>query len=146
MAIVQARGPGCPTILFADGVDSPRDPCAVETVGLANVVERFVDEYGRSPGAGDQYLTGAIQELVKRTQVADPGGLGVSDKTIRSVMKRTYETTDLRTADFLVTAIGCPMVFHDETLRVVENDRAAASVRKTCCGAVPRSSSLTGSL
>lgn len=141
MATVAARVPASASLVpFADGVESLRDPCAVETTGLAAVVASFVSEYGRrhrTMAVGEDALTGAIQELVRRTMDIDPVGRGVSDKTIRSVLKGTYATTDLRTADALVTAARRPMAFHDGTLGVVQNERASAEVRKTCCGSGP---------
>jgi hypothetical protein len=142
VATVAARVPASATLVpYAEGVESPRDPCAVETRGLASVVASFVAEYGRRHKAtsvvGEDVLTGAIQELVRRTADIDPAGKGVSDKTIRSVLKGTYETTDLRTADALVTAARRPMAFHDGTLGVVRNHRAEATIRTTCCGGGP---------
>lgn len=137
MATVAARVAPTSAVAFAEGVESLRDPCAVVADGLASLIGGFVSAYGRRAGATDEQqdaLTGAIQELVRRTESADEAGLGVSDKTIRSLLGGTYDTTDLRTADLLVTALRRPMAFHDGSLAVVQNERAKASIRTTCCG------------
>ncbi len=136
VATVAARVAPTSAVAFAEGVESLRDPCAVVASGLASLIHGFVSSYGRRAGARDEEeaLTGAIQELVRRTETADFSGIGISDKTIRSLLGGTYETTDFRTADLIATAVRRPTAFHDGSLAVVQNERAKAAVRTTCCG------------
>lgn len=137
--IVEARVSSC-SVPYAEGVETRRDPCAVEASGLAAVLEEFVIEFGtrRGTSAGpsqQEVVTGAVEVLVRRTQDADLEGIGVSEKTIRSVLRGSYRTTELRTADALVTAARRTNAFHDGSLVIIPNPRAAAAVRGSCCGA-----------
>ena len=63
---------------------------------------------------------------------------GVPEWRIEKIAKARHPTTELRVADALVTVIGCPEVFHDGTLEVRPNPRAAAQ------GSRRATTSLTG--
>lgn len=140
-----------------------RDPCVVETDGLASVVEDFVSDYvqkhpvSRAPrrdattghfSIGGRLAEGApraLDALSERTRQQDPAGLGVPASTIRNVVERRYQTVELRTADRLVVAAGALASYRDGTLHVKPNPRVKAGEKARCCGDLS-GSSLNGSL
>jgi hypothetical protein len=87
---------------------------------------------------------GPVDWLVQETRHADPDMVGVSPGTIERIMGKRSKTTELRTADALVSAIGCPEAWHDGTLEIQPNPCASPREQAACCGA--SAATLTGAL
>lgn len=143
-----------------DSCATGRDPCVVETEGLAGLLDEFVTEYvaahdpvARAPsrdrnghfsgGRSPEATLGALDALSERTREQDPFGIGVPARTIQNVVHRRYQVTELRTADALVAAARRPNAYHDGTLTVRANPRVKAGEKARCCGVA---NSLNGSL
>lgn len=130
--------------------DCQRDPCVVETDGVAVVISRFValyereaapacaqnlrSESGAFAGRDPEAIT-ALDALAARTAEVDVAGVGVAKEKLRRLLERRYRTTELRIADLVVTAAGAPMAFYDGTIsKVIPNPRSPKSERLLCCG------------
>lgn len=112
-----------------------RDPCVVRTGPLASVLREFVADWnarrlstaGRFAGAErDIGTVGAIRWLAGET--------GLSMDTIEAVVKVRNQTTQLRVADAIVTALERPELFHDGTLTIRPNPSGGRPAREACCG------------
>lgn len=116
-----------------------RDGCVVPTDPLADLVRGFLHSWNRErPSNHGQFSEGPTQEEV--TFVGGTEWLvmeaGVSRDKIQSITQRRQPVTELHIADALVGAIGRPEVFHDGTLQVMPNPRAARAARDSCCGSL----------
>ena len=58
---------------------------------------------------------------------------GIPKKTVQNVMRGRAITTELRVADALIAAIGCPEALHDGTLEILPNTNATKKAQATCC-------------
>jgi hypothetical protein len=113
-----------------------RDGCVVATEPLAALVTAFVEAWRvNRPSTGGRFgdadrvevpTLGAIAWLANES--------GVKPDTIQNVASRRYRTTELRVADAIVSALGCPQVFHDGTLTIRPNPSAPRAARMACCG------------
>lgn len=80
----------------------------------------------------------ALAEITARAALPH-GGEGVPPRAIHKVLRKQYRTTELRIADPLVAAIEHTEAFHNGTLTIRANPKAAPEDRAACC-----SGSLTG--
>lgn len=104
------------------------------------------------PPTGGQFTTeqrsdvscvGPIDWLATESRRHDPDGRGVSPSTIdRIISRRAARVTELRTADALVSAMGCPEAFHDGTLEIRRNPLASSAAQAACCGSAPETGSM----
>lgn len=124
-----------------------RDGCVVDSEPLAGLLSGFVEHWNRtrSPDAG-RFTKSATTKRTEVTQVRVLEYLanetGVAEGTIEKLLHRDRTTgklsprtrsTELRIADPLVAAIGCPEAFHDGTLVIRENELAKKEERAACC-------------
>lgn len=131
-----------------------RDPCIVATVQLAGLLRSWVDSYeqrmnlrdprgqvnigrtnlrdengffvGRNPDAALSGVAALSQETLRIGH-----GEGVHPDKIRAILRVRHASTELRTADLLVTAIERPEAFYDGSLTVSARSRAHQA---ECCG------------
>lgn len=127
-------------------VATARDGCVVPTEPLAAILGGFVTRWNRDrPSIGGKFTSaerrtevthvGAVAWIAEETRRNDPeGGVGIPQNTIENIVAGRYRTTELRVADAIVTAIGCPEVFHDGTLEIKPNPSASREARAACCG------------
>lgn len=132
-----------------------RDGCVVPTEPLADLLNGFASRWRRQrPVTAGQFaqrqqrtevtFVGPVDWLSAETQrLAVEGGHPVSAEAITRILRRRSRVTELRTADALVAALGCPEVFHDGTLEIQPNPLASSRERAACCGS-GASDSLTG--
>lgn len=122
-----------------------RDGCVVRTEPLADLLTGFVSRWRvHRPATAGQFTStergsavsavGPVAWLEQETRQHDPDRRGVPAGTIERIMGRRSPTTELRTADALVSAIGCPEAFHDGTLEIRPNPCATPRERAACCG------------
>lgn len=132
-----------------------RDGCVVPTEPLAHMVVGFVSQWkDQHPSTSGRFARGG------RRQTRSVGPLewlstetGVPRRTIANLTARNKngrlgrnDTTELRIADALVSAIGHPEAFHDGTLPLMVNRNADLGAKDECrrCGGRDRLS-LNGS-
>lgn len=125
-----------------------RDGCVVEAAPLAVMVDGFVRDWNRTrPPASSSFAEGG-----SRRQAPPVGAItwlaretGIPKPTIQNLIRPSgprYRTVELRIADALVTALGCPEVLADGkwpknlggTLEIRPNPLASAEARAQCCG------------
>lgn len=122
-----------------------RDGCVVQTDPLAGLIHGFVARWRATrPATSGQFVSEQrgqsvsalrpVDWLEQETRRLDLDGRGVPVGTIERIMGRRSPTTELRTADALVSAIGCPEAFHDGTLEIAPNPCASAREQAACCG------------
>lgn len=78
------------------------------------------------PARDDDSPIGAIAWLAERT--------GVPEKTIDNLVHGRFESTELRIADSIVTALGRTETLHDGTLNVRPRWKNSVKARAACCG------------
>jgi hypothetical protein len=113
-----------------------RDGCVVSGASLSGLLSGFVTRWERSRnGDGSVNYASEIPTVSAIEWLA--GETGIPERTIKNVVNGAYHTTELRIADALVAAVGCPEAFYDGTLEVSPNplaDRKARAACRTCCG------------
>lgn len=132
-----------------------RDGCVVATEPLADLLSGFAVRWRtHRPATAGRFaprqqrtevpFLGPVDWLAAETRRNDPAGRGVSPGTIERIIGKRSRVTELRTADALVSAIGCPEAFHDGTLEIAPNPSASPRERAACCSG--SATTLTGGL
>lgn len=118
-----------------------RDGCVVDSAPLAGIVREFIDRWRAVRSSACNQFAPNHQRATSDTVSAIEWlscESGVSPDAIKSLTRRSSPrnaTTELWIADALVSAIGHPEAFHDGTLVVKPNPRAARDARACCGGA-----------
>lgn len=135
-----------PLVPFADGDTGLVDPCAVETERLAEVLREAASSrngLGRGEGGEEMSTPQLAVRLAAKTRELDPRARGVPARTVNNVLRGVHRTTELRTADALLAAVGrFDALYNDPRLEPAPNRAAGARGRALCCGGL----SLTGAI
>lgn len=121
-----------------------RDGCAVDAYAVAALLQTFVRDWNRErPPTEGKFEGRAARDRIDAVRPYDylSEQTGIKPRTLERLAAARSRHVELRVADQIVAALGCPQVFQDGTLTIVPNPTALASVRAGCCGG---SDSLTG--
>jgi len=114
-----------------------RDSFIVETEQLCEVIGGFVSTWNRQrPPESPGRITGRDGTDLVRASVSTVTAVdwltqesGISGWVIKGILSRRTRHTELRVADPLVAAAGCPEAFYDGRLEIRDNPAASAATR-----------------
>lgn len=107
-----------------------RDSFVVNSEPLSGILVGFVSQWERDRPKARGHTHGRPADEIVNVRATEwlSATSGIPEWKIKEVMRQKTPTTTLRIADALIAAVGCPEVFYDGTLTVL--DEIAAEVRQ----------------